>query len=163
MKSSFWEFPKIESYSRIKVQNQTRCVIEQFLPIVRFKPSQHRLEFATEEAAWIQAAGDGTAGRPSAENWLKWRILSRTSSEESGKNEKKKSYWASSTPWGHVLSLKTFCQNPVLSWAIRYIVSSLCAMICFQLFDIWWSSLDTINDFKAISRIVFFCFGEINK
>ena len=32
------------------------------------------------------------------------------------------SYWASSTPWGHVLSLKTFCRNPVLSWAIRYSV-----------------------------------------
>ena len=31
-------------------------------------------------------------------------------------------YWASSTPWGHVLSLKTFCRNPVLSWAIRYSV-----------------------------------------
>ena len=64
MKSSFWEFPKIESYSRIKVQNQTRFVIAQFLAIVRFNPSQHRLKFATEEAAWIQAAGDGTAGRP---------------------------------------------------------------------------------------------------
>ena len=32
------------------------------------------------------------------------------------------SYWASSTPWGHVLSLKTFCRNPVLSWPIRYSV-----------------------------------------
>ena len=32
------------------------------------------------------------------------------------------SYWASSTPWGHVLSLKTFCPNPALSWAIRYSV-----------------------------------------
>ena len=32
------------------------------------------------------------------------------------------SYWASSTPWGHVLSLKTFCRNPALSWAIRYSV-----------------------------------------
>jgi hypothetical protein len=32
------------------------------------------------------------------------------------------SYWAWSTPWGHVLSLKTFCQNLVLSWAIRYSV-----------------------------------------
>ena len=31
-------------------------------------------------------------------------------------------YWASSTPWGHVLSLKTFCRNPVLGWAIRYSV-----------------------------------------
>ena len=31
-------------------------------------------------------------------------------------------YWAWSTPWGHVLSLKIFCRNPVLSWAIRYSV-----------------------------------------
>ena len=32
------------------------------------------------------------------------------------------SYWAWSIPWGHVLSLKSFCQNPVQSWAIRYSV-----------------------------------------
>ena len=32
------------------------------------------------------------------------------------------SYWASSTPRGHVLTLKTFRQIPVLSWAIRYSV-----------------------------------------
>ena len=82
------------------------------------------------------------------------------------------SYWAWSTPWGHVLSLKTFCRNPVLSWAIRYsvfqpvkFVTSLssCAALCFQLFDIWWSSLDKMNDFKAISRMAFFRFGEINR
>ena len=80
------------------------------------------------------------------------------------------SYWASSTPWGHVLSLKTFCRNPVLSWAIRYSVFqkvkftsiwSSCATIRFQLFDIWWSCLDKENYFKAISRMVFFRFGEI--
>ena len=55
---------------------------------------------------------------------VKWRILSQTSTEESDKNKKKKyfSYWAASTPWGHVLSLKTFCRNPVLSWAIRHSV-----------------------------------------
>ena len=35
-------------------------------------------------------------------------------------------YWAWSTPpWGHVLSLKTFCRNPALSWAIRYSVFQL--------------------------------------
>ena len=55
------------------------------------------------------------------------------------------SYWAWSTPWGHVLSLKSFCWNPVLSWAIRYSVfqpvkfsrslSSSAAQF-FQLFDI---------------------------
>ena len=32
------------------------------------------------------------------------------------------SSWAWSTPWGHVLSLITFRQIPVLSWAIRYSV-----------------------------------------
>ncbi len=32
------------------------------------------------------------------------------------------SYWAWSTPWGHVLTLKTFCRNLVLSWAISYSV-----------------------------------------
>ena len=32
------------------------------------------------------------------------------------------SCWAWSTPWGLVLSLKSFCRNPVLSWAIRYSV-----------------------------------------
>ena len=32
------------------------------------------------------------------------------------------SSWAWGTPWGHVLSLKCFCWNPVLSGAIRYSV-----------------------------------------
>ena len=42
--------------------------------------------------------------------YIKWRILSHTSKEGSGKNKKKYlSYWSWSTPWGHVLSLKTFC------------------------------------------------------
>ena len=80
------------------------------------------------------------------------------------------SYWAWSTPWGHVLSLKSFCWK--LSWAEQsgtqffslsnlLVVSSSCAALCFQLFDIWWSTLDILNDFKAISRIGFFRFGEI--
>ena len=43
-----------------------------------------------------------------------------------------------------------------------HIVSNACATIRFQLFDIWWSSLNKINDFKAISRMEFFCFGEKN-
>ena len=30
------------------------------------------------------------------------------------------SYWAWSTPWEYVLSLKTFCQIPALGWEIRY-------------------------------------------
>ena len=78
------------------------------------------------------------------------------------------SYWAWSTPWGHVLTLISFCWNPVLSWAIRYSVFqpvkftnslSSCAAVCFQFFDICWWSLDTLNDFKAISSTGFFRFG----
>ena len=50
---------------------------------------------------------------------VKWRNLSQTGKIGSGKNPKYFfSYWAWSTPWGHVLSLKTFRQNPALSWAI---------------------------------------------
>ena len=76
---------------------------------------------------------------------FKWRILSRTSLEESGKNEKKNfSYWASSTPWGHVLSLKTFSRNPVLSWAIRYSVfqkvksTTSLEFVCGNPFSTFW-------------------------
>ena len=32
-----------------------------------------------------------------------------------------------------------------------------------QILDTWWSSLDIMNDFKLISRMAFFRFGEINK
>ena len=35
--------------------------------------------------------------------------------------------------------------------------------LCLHLSDIWWSSLDILDDFKLISRTVFFCLGEINK
>ena len=54
------------------------------------------------------------------------------------------SYWAWSTPWGHVLSLKTFCRNPVLSWAIRYSVfqpvkfASSFEFVCGTLFSFFW-------------------------
>ena len=54
------------------------------------------------------------------------------------------SYWAWSTPWGHVLSLKTFCRNPVLSWAIRYSVfqpvkfSSSLEFVCGNPFSTFW-------------------------
>ena len=54
------------------------------------------------------------------------------------------SYWASSTPWGHVLSLKTFCWNPALSWAIRYSVfqkvkfTSNFEFVCGNLFSTFW-------------------------
>ena len=76
-----------------------------------------------------------------------------------------------STPWGHVLSLKTFCQIPALSWAISNSVfqpvkftSTLQKLLAtfFQTFDIWWSSLDIMDDFKLISRTVIFRLGEIN-
>ena len=88
---------------------------------------------------------------------LKWSFFIEAGLDGSGKNKKSDfSYWAWSTPWGHVLSLKSFCWNPVLSWAIRYSVfqrvkfgnsSSSSATQFFQLFDIWLSSLDILNDF----------------
>ena len=81
-------------------------------------------------------------------------------------------YWAWSTPWGYVLSQIFFVE--ILSWAEQWgiqffslsnlqIISKTCLAIRFQLFDIWWSNLDISNDFKAISRIIFFRFGEIKQ
>ena len=49
--------------------------------------------------------------------------LSQAKKELVRKQNLYSSYWAWSTPWGHFfLSLKTFCQIPVLSWAIGYSV-----------------------------------------
>ena len=54
------------------------------------------------------------------------------------------SYLAWSKPWGHVLSLKSFCRNPALSWAIRYSVfqpvkfASSFEFVCGTLFSIFW-------------------------
>ena len=54
------------------------------------------------------------------------------------------SYWAWSTPWGQILSLKSFCRNPVLSWAIRYSVFQpvkFCnsfKSVCGNLFSTFW-------------------------
>ena len=54
------------------------------------------------------------------------------------------SYWAWSTPWGRVLSLKSFCWNPLLSWAIRYSVfqpvkfRSSFEFICHTIFSTFW-------------------------
>ena len=54
------------------------------------------------------------------------------------------SYWAWSTPWRHVLSLKKFCRNPALSWAIRYSVfqpvkfTSSFEFVCGTLFSTFW-------------------------
>ena len=72
------------------------------------------------------------------------------------------SYWTWSTPWGHDLSLKTFfpkscteLSNQVLSFfslSNLLVVSSSCAALFFQYFDIWWSSLDIMDDCKLISR-----------
>ena len=54
------------------------------------------------------------------------------------------SCWAWSTPWGHVLSLKSFCWNPILSWAIRYSVFQLVKFtssfefVCRTIFSTFW-------------------------
>ena len=54
------------------------------------------------------------------------------------------SYRASSTPWGHVLSLKNFCRNTALSWAIRYSVfqkvksTSSFEFVCCNPFSTFW-------------------------
>ena len=55
------------------------------------------------------------------------------------------SYWAwSTTPWGHVFSLKSFCWNSVLSWAIRYSVFQLVKFtssfkfVCRTIFSTFW-------------------------
>ena len=70
------------------------------------------------------------------------------------------------------MSLKTFLQIPALSWAISYSVfqpfkfaSTLQKLLAtfFQILDIWRSSLDIMDDFKLISRMAIFRFGEINK
>ena len=57
-------------------------------------------------------------------DWIKWRIFSQPGKIGSGKNKKNLyfSYVAWKSPWGHGLSLITFCQIPVLSWAIWYSV-----------------------------------------
>ena len=82
------------------------------------------------------------------------------------------SSWAWSTPWGHVLSLITFRQIPVLSWAIRYSVfqkvkftSSLQKWAGHVNLNYWHLVVNLVimDDFKLISRTAFFRFGEINK
>ena len=86
------------------------------------------------------------------------------------------SYWASSTPWGHVLSLKTFCWNPVLSWAIRYSVfqkvkfTSSFKFVCRTIFSTFWHLVVKFgynNWFLSNKKSGFFPFrwiiGEIKK
>ena len=54
---------------------------------------------------------------------IKWSIFSQTGLGESGKIQNPDfSFWAWTTHWGHVLSLKTFPQISVLSWEISYSV-----------------------------------------
>ena len=80
------------------------------------------------------------------------------------------SCWAWSTPWGHVLSLKSFCWNPVLSWAIRYSVfqpvkfSSSFEFVCRTIFSTFWHLVVKFGYnkwFLSNKKVVFFRFGEI--
>ena len=86
------------------------------------------------------------------------------------------SYWAWSTPWGHVLSLKSFCWNPVLSWAIRYSVFQLVKFtssfkfVCRTIFSTFWHLVVKFgynNWFLSNKKSGFFPFrwiiGEIKK
>ena len=89
---------------------------------------------------------------------LKWPILSQTSTGGSGKNKKilifptglqvhiEDMFWvyklfAEILSWAEQSSTQFFRRSNLL------VVSSSCAALCFQLFDIWWSSLDIIIDF----------------
>ena len=82
------------------------------------------------------------------------------------------SYWAWRSPWRYVVSLKTFVK--FLSWdeksGTQFFRSSNLPVdyksgqtTSIQIIDIWWSSLVIMDDFKLISRPVFFRLGEINK
>ena len=79
---------------------------------------------------------------------LKWRIFSRTSSEQSGKNKKS---------WFFLLGLKYTLRTCFES---KYFLPKSCPvqMICFQLFDILWSSLDKIDNFGEINKSLFWVF-----
>ena len=108
---------------------------------------------------------------------LKWQIFSQISSEGSGKTKNLDfSYCAWSTPWRHVLSQKTFCRNPVLSWAIRYSVfqlvkfSSSFEFVCLTIFSTFWHLVVKFgynNWFLSNKKSGFFPFrwiiGEIKK
>ena len=65
------------------------------------------------------------------------------------------SYWAWSTPWGHVLSLKSFCWSPVLRWWIRYILS-------FSAYQIFISDFnDKIDSYTKKKPFGTWQFGKI--
>ena len=57
----------------------------------------------------------------------------------------------------------SFCQNdpPMHSFSANTLQKLLVTF--FQILDIWWSSLDIVDDFKFISRTAFFHFGEIKE
>ena len=72
------------------------------------------------------------------------------------------------------IGIKTFCQILVLSWAEQSgtqffslsnfpIVYKSGSAISIQILDIWWATLDIMDDFKLISRMMYFRFGEIKK
>ena len=77
---------------------------------------------------------------------IKWPCARNTGRSGSGKNKKNPDFscWAWCTPWGHVLSLKFFCRNPVLSWAISYSVfqsvkfSNSFEFVCRTIFSTFW-------------------------
>ena len=98
--------------------------------------------------------------------------MSQTGIEGSGKNKKSrffllglmyilrtsfKSKISKILPWAEQSGTQIFSLSNLL------VVSSSCAALFFQHFDIWWSTLGIIDNFKAISRTVFFHFGEIDK
>ena len=62
----------------------------------------------------------------------------------------------------HEMSL-VWSGMPAFSWPNLLVVSKTCETVCFQLFDIWWSGLDKMNDFKSISRMRVFHFSKINR
>ena len=65
---------------------------------------------------------------------IKWPLFRQTGKIGTGKNTKTFfSYWAWSTPWGHVLSLKSFCQIHVLSWDIRYKCQILFRLLLYHI------------------------------
>ena len=101
--------------------------------------------------------------------WIKWKVFSQTVIRI-----KKMIFSTRLEVHLDILFWVQKVSAEILAWAKQsgtqffsvsnlLIVSKTWLAIRFQFFDIWWSSLDMINDFKAISRIVFFCFGEINR
>ena len=75
--------------------------------------------------------------KESSNKFYKWSFFIEPGLDGSGKNQKS---WfipnglkVNLGPWGHVLSLKSFSGNPVLSWAIRYSVDIKKAIVVLVL------------------------------